>query len=400
MKVKGRVIRSLVFAPFFSHKAISSRELLVSDVLTRFGSVDIVTTSYDHYTKSEKISYQFNDARTIHYLPTIRYRHNVRPARFLSHFVFSLRAVFFYLKRKQEYDVVYATLPLNLLALLVFVAGPEKLRIADVIDIWPDVLPFPPLTKKILSPFFYLWKKSFVHAVKSCDLLLTVSDWYMNESICFFRHAPFAAHRFYLGCSQLPRKAKQSEERLTIAYIGNIGHLYDFETLLAALAARPEKTRFFLIGDGDRKEWLLGELARLKLEHQYFGVVYHDEQLAEILAHCDIGFNGYQNTTAAFSYKATTYFSAGLPILNSMSGDLGRLVADRGLGFNFIQGNLASLLGCIDRCSREELVAFARNVEVFFRAEIDQEIIKKDLTEFIGGFITKTCPSCKLQPRE
>jgi len=387
MKAKGRAIRSLVLAPFFNHKAISGRELLVSDVLTRFGAVDIVTTRFDHYTKSEKTLYQFNDARTVHYLPTVQYRHNVSLARFLSHFVFSLRAVIFYLKRKQEYDVVYVTLPLNLLALLVFAAGSEKLKVADVIDIWPDALPFPPLAKKTLFPFFYLWKKSFARAVKSCDLLLTVSDWYLNESVCFFSHAPFAAQRFYLGCSQLPRKAKQNEERLTIAYIGNIGHLYDFETLLASLAARPDKTRFFLIGDGDRKEWLLGELARLKLEYQYFGVVYHDEQLAEILAHCDIGFNGYQNTTAAFSYKATTYFSAGLPILNSMSGDLGRLVSDRGLGLNFIQGNLASLLGCIDQCSRQSLAVFARNVEVFFREEIDQEIIKKKLTDFIGGFI-------------
>lgn len=387
MKVKGRAIRSLVLAPFFNHKAISSRELLISDALTKFGSVDIVTTSFDHYTKSEKISHQFEDARTIYYLPTVQYKHNVSIARFISHFVFSLRSVFFYLKRKHEYDVVYVTLPLNLLALLVFVVRSEKLKVADVIDIWPDALPFSPFAKKILFPFFYFWKRSFISAIKDCDVLLTVSDWYMNESVCFFRHAPFAAQRFYLGCSQLPRKEKQKEERLTIVYIGNIGHLYDFETLLAALAARSDKTQFFLIGDGDRKEWLLGELERLKLEHQYFGVVYHGEQLAEILAHCDIGFNGYQNTTAAFSYKATTYFSAGLPILNSMSGDLRWLVTDRGLGFNFIQGNLTSLLGCIDQCSRDVMAVFAQNVEVFFREEIDQEIIKKKLTDFIGRFI-------------
>jgi hypothetical protein len=47
--------------------------------------------------------------------------------------------------------------------------------------------------------------------------------------------------------------------------------------------------------------------------------------LTVALADCDAGFNGYANTSAAFSYKATTYLAANLPLVNSMGGDLHRL---------------------------------------------------------------------------
>ena len=381
-------IRSLMIAPFFSHKSITSRELLVSEVLMKFGTVDVVTTDFEHHTKSTKVPFVFHDGRTIHYLPTLGYRHNVSIARFLSYFFFSIRALAFYLKRKDQYDLVYASLPLNLLALLLFVASPEKIKIADVIDIWPDVLPFSTSAKKMLFPLLYFWKMSFARSVSSCDLLLAVSNRFMDQALRSFRGPISATKRLYPGCCRLARKVAKSNERLTIAYIGNIGHLYDFETLLAALDTRPGKTRVFLIGDGDRKDWLLGEFTRLKIEHSYFGVVYDAERLAEILAGCDIGFNGYRNTTAAFSYKASSYFSCGLPILNSMGGDLEQLVAEHGLGFNFIQGNCLSLLDCIDRCSEEVLATCARNVELFFQTELQHEVIKDNLAAFIGGFVT------------
>jgi hypothetical protein len=382
-------IKSLVLAPFFSHEATSNRPLLVSEVLLRFGKVDIVTTSFDHQAKVVKKELQFNDGRTIHCLPTVPYRHNVSPVRFLSHFLFSLRAWLFYLKRRNEYGVIYATLPLNLIAVLVFLTSPGKIRIADVVDIWPDVLPFQAIVKKIFFPFFAIWKKSFALAVNHCDILLTVSDQFMDESIPFFRHERSAAQRFYIGATRLPRKTKQGDSPLTILYIGNIGRLYDFETLLTSMQACRDKLRFFIVGEGDRKDWLLSELKRMKIEHHYFGVVYDDYNLGEILSSCDVGFNGYRNTSAAFSYKANTYFSSGLPILNSMNGDLKDLVATHGLGFNYTACDAASLLTCINSCSREALSVLSQNVVRFFESDIEHGRIKDDLTDFVGRFIDR-----------
>ncbi len=380
-------IKVLMLAPFFNQEGTSNRPCLISDVLARFGTVDIVTTSFDHQTKQEKSLFQFNDNRTIHYLPTVPYKRNISMVRFISHFIFSIRVLFFFLPRKNNYNVVYATLPLNLMSLLVFIRSPKILRIADVVDIWPDVLPFPVVVRKVFFPFFTLWKKSFVLAVRQCDVLLSVSDRFMDESLPYFRHGPSVAHRFYIGAKRLPGKKKSSDGLLTIAYVGNIGRLYDFTTLLMSMNAFKDKLRFFIVGDGDRRNWLLSELVRLNIEHRYFGVVYEDDALAEILSNCDLGFNGYLNTTASFSYKANTYFSAGLPILNSMGGDLKDLVSTHGLGFNYAPGNVGSLQACIERCLSEDMSELSRNVDTFFMSELDQAIIKDKIEKFINNIL-------------
>jgi len=391
MKVKGsgtrNAVKSLVLAPFFSHKSSTSRPLLVSEVLARFGNVDIVTTNFDHQTKASKELFQFNDGRQIIYLSTMPYSHNVSPVRFFSHFIFSLSVWFFYLRRRNEYDVIYSTLPLNLISLLVFFVSPGKLKIVDVVDVWPDVLPFPLFVRKICKPFFSVWRKSFDLAVRYSDVLLAVSDRFLEESFPHFRSNEKSTRRFYIGAKRLPRMNRKIDQPLTMVYVGNIGRLYDFNTLLAALVACQNKIRLFIIGDGDRKDWLVQELERLNVDYCFFGVQYNDVKLSEILSQCHLGFNGYQNTTASFSYKANTYFSAGLPIVNTMSGDLESLVFDNGLGFNYQAGDVASLLTCIDSLSPEALGTLFENVECFFESQLEQNMIKDSLADFIEPFI-------------
>ncbi len=379
--VSQREGRSLVLAPFFSHVSSANRPRIVAEVLAEFGAVDIVTTSFDHQEKKQKPPFQYDDRRTMYYLPTLPYRHNVSLGRSLSHFVFSIQAWIFYLKRKKKYDVVYATLPLNLLAMLVFLSCPSKYRIVDVVDIWPDVLPFPAIIRKIFRPFFSIWKRSFIWAVEHSDMLLTVSDRFFEESHSYFHGNPSHAHRIYIGSQRILYKKPPPDDQLTIVYIGNIGHLYDFQTLLGVLGTTLGKVRLFLIGDGDRKEWLLQELKTLEIEFQYFGTVYNEKRLSEILSQCDVGFNGYRNTTAAFSYKANTYFAASLPILNSMSGDLERLVVEHGLGFNYSAGSVDSLRTMIDSCTKDTLEVCSQNVECFFEAEIELKQVKARLRE-------------------
>lgn len=383
------IVKSVVFAPFFSHESSTNRPRLISEVLEQFGPVDIVTTSFDHQTKRAKDLFQFNDRRNVYYLPTISYSSNISPIRYLSHFVFSLRAWFFLLRRINEYEVIYVTLPLNLIAMLIFLTSPKKLRIADVIDIWPDVLPFPRLIKQLFHPFFVLWKWSFSFAVKHCDALLTVSDRFLGESIIFFRRKKDDALRLYIGAKRLPHRKSRSPGRLTIVYIGNIGRLYDFETLLTAMQDFRDEVQFFVIGDGDRKDWLLGELNRRDLMYCYFGVVYDDEKLADIFSRSDWGFNGYKNTQAAFSYKANTYFSAGLPIINSMSGDLTNLVEEHRLGFNYTSCDVESLKSIIKNCLCCDRETLSRNVDCFFDSEIDQVAMKEKIKKFIGGLLKR-----------
>lgn len=376
-------MRSIVLAPFFSHEASANRPLLVSEVLARFGPVDIVTTDFDHLRKTRKPRFQFPDGRrAIHYLATPRYSTNVSVARFLSHGVFSVRAFLFLRRRASEYDVIYATLPLNLLANLAFRAGARQRRIADVVDIWPAVLPFPARAKRLLRPLLALWQRTFVSAVAASDVLMAVSDRFLQESLPAFRGRQGAARRFYIGYPRLPIVPRPSRDRLTIAYIGNIGQLCDLDAMLDAADRCPTPPRVLLVGDGDRRAWLVDELARRRIPHEYFGVIYDDEVIARILARADFGFNGYLNTSAAFSYKANTYLAAGLPLLNSMGGDLHEIVERERLGFNYAPRDGAGLARCLQMVTPHLLEQLRANAQRFFAASLDQEQVKRELHEY------------------
>ncbi|MCX6033419.1 MAG: glycosyltransferase, partial [Chloroflexi bacterium] len=361
------------------------RPAFVADVLLEFGEVEIVTTDFDHQTK-KRIEVQSGiQPYHVHFIPTLSYDSNISVRRFLSHIFFGIKAGWFYWRRRTSYDIVYATLPFNLATWFVLLASCGKARIVDIIDIWPDVLPFPPIVRHVLSPVFWLWKRLFVASVQNATVLLAVSNSFLDEARCYIIGKPTPCHMFYIGHAALPTSKVTQEEMLTISYVGNIGHLYDFETLIDVLSSEEfnERVQLFVIGGGDRKDWLLDELQRRGIRHQYFGIVYSPEDLGSILRRTHVGFNGYVNTSAAFSYKASTYLSASLPILSSMGGDLHHLVTSRGLGINYEGGNVESLCQALRECTPDNLKKMSKAAEAFAQAELEVHGLKRRMKEFL-----------------
>ena len=358
--------------------------------LARMMAVDVVTSDFDHAEKTKRDHRQSPDFNRIVYVRTRPYANNVGLARLLSHIDFSLRAAAYYFRNRRQYEIVYATAPLNLLAWIAFSAGRASTKIIDVVDIWPDVLPFSPGLRRRYALLFKMWKWLFKSSVRKADMVMDVSDEFLREARQYAR-ATAELRRFYLGQEKLTSQvAKQPV--FTLAYIGNIGSLYDFATLLDVLQENDMRSRMqlFIIGAGDRKDWLLGELVRRGIRHTYFGIVYDAVRLSEILAGCHVGFNGYANTSAAFSYKAVSYLAAGLPILNSMNGDLRHLVDEYGLGENYQSEDKLQLRDAILRICQNLGDAMARRCETFFNEQLQADRILHDMATFLA---------CSVRPR-
>jgi glycosyltransferase involved in cell wall biosynthesis len=145
------------------------------------------------------------------------------------------------------------------------------------------------------------------------------------------------------------------------------------------------QVQLFVIGEGDRQKWLISELERRKIHYQFYGAVFDSTRLAEILRSCHVGFNGYINTTAAFSYKAVTYFAAGLPIINSMTGDLQYLVKKHELGENYEGGDRKQLSNCLSRFMQNGTTVMAANCESFFTSHLESCTIGADMKDFLAA---------------
>ena len=384
--------RTLVLAPFFDLSAATNRPRLLAEALARFGPVDVVTTSFDHGRKAPKPPERWPAVARVVHLPTPAYRSNVSAARFRSHVAFARAALAYVRARAGDYDVVYATAPLNLLASGAFAAAPRALRILDVVDVWPDVLPFPPAVRRLGWPLFAAWKALFARACRHADVLLAVSDRFLDEGRRWFRGPDARARRFYIGHPALPAGGPaRPGPRRGLAYVGNIGHLYDFGTLLDALSgpALRDTWELHVVGQGDRDAWLRSELARRGVAHVHHGVVTDPAPLGAILARCDAGFNGYRNTSAAFSYKATTYLAAGLPLVNSMGGDLAALVRDRGLGANYAEGDVGALVGAVQQVAEADRAALRARCRRFFAEEIEVGAVADRLHAFLAAHLAE-----------
>lgn len=384
--------RAIVFAPFFSAESSASRPRRVASVLADFMPVDVVTSDFDHTLKIKRNERQHAPFAKMIYIGVPPYQSNVCAARLVSHLVFSFKAAGYFLLNRGKYGVVYLTAPLNVLAWLVLSLAGTRIKIVDVVDIWPDVLPFSARARRLLAPAFAAWRWFLNSSVGKCDLVMAVSDRFLDEvSRSASHHAQLK--RFYIGCRGL-RSATPKNSVFTIAYVGNLGHVYDFDTLVDALSEDGLRNRvqLFVIGKGDRQRWLLGELEARGIRHTFFGPVYDQERLAEILGRCHAGFNGFRDTTAAFSYKASTYFAAGLPIVNSMEGDLRSLVENYGLGENYQSENREQLRSCIYRLLENGVTAKAAKCREFFAAQLEEDKICTDIRDFLRAAFAELRP--------
>ena len=110
-------------------------------------------------------------------------------------------------------------------------------------------------------------------AISKADAVMAVSDQFMDEAKKFARKS-VSVKRFYIGHSKL-QAVSEKQPIFTIAYVGNLGRLYDFDTLLNVLAHDElrESVQLFVIGKGDRQNWLIKKMEARKLRYRFFGTV-------------------------------------------------------------------------------------------------------------------------------
>ncbi len=382
----------LVVAPFLSLDA-PSRPRAVASALSQLGTVTILMSDFDHVAKVRRTLPSSLGRMRITSIRTLPYGNNRGVRRFVSHLLFGLAAIWFFARKRSRFDGVYVTLPLNLAACGVLLLANRHRTVADIIDFWPDVLPFPNIVRRSAAPFFALWRSLFAFACHKADLVLSVSDSFRVSGQRHRRPDAPPVKRIYIGHAALPPVPREIDARRAqrvIAYVGNLGHLYDFSALLAALAMEDTRKshQLAIVGDGDRRNWLLSELRRLDIAHVYHGVVYNTHALSQILSAADWGFNGYVNTTASFSYKAGTYLSAGLPLLNCMTGDIAELVNREHLGVNYREGDGGSLARVLMQTTDLMLRDYRTCCTAFFERELEARHVETQLLDYLRANAT------------
>ena len=313
-------------------------------------------------------------------IKTIEYYSNKSIIRFLSHLVLSLKFSIYVLLNHKHFDRVYITIPFGLTALVSSLVCRRKL-IVDIVDYWPNSLPFSQKIKQILFPLFYVWEKLNYLAVERASKSISLSSTFLREA-----GASGVGKQVLLGATDKSELIKHNESnKLRILYTGNVGTLYDFETLISAITISNINVKLDIVGDGDRADWLTKSLADSGIEYRFHGLIYDESHLACIINDIDIGFNGFVETTASLSYKSVMYMSYGLPIINSMKGDLWDFVDKHRLGFNYLAGDISALADCLAKANKLKSRELTKSVVSFFRQNLAIEVVSKQVIEVFNN---------------
>ncbi len=165
------------------------------------------------------------------------------------------------------------------------------------------------------------------------------------------------------------------EERFVVCHAGNIGHVYDLETMLdaAALLRDEREVLFVLVGDGIAKPALEEKARALRLDNVLFVPWQPRESLPWLRASADVQVSLHKHGYARYSMPSKVYeiMASGRPIVAGADADtdVRRLVEAVGCGVCVEPGDADGLARAVldlyaDASLREEMGGLGRKVAV------------------------------------
>ena len=148
-------------------------------------------------------------------------------------------------------------------------------------------------------------------------------------------------------------------DRFVVSHSGNVGSVYDLETMLHAAArlASEKDILFLIVGDGIARPGLVRQAAALGLENVRFLPFQPYEMLPWLRAACDVQVSLYRREQANYSMPSKIYeiMASGRPVLASAEAesDTRKLVDKTGCGVCIAPENTEELAEAVMRLYRD-----------------------------------------------
>ena len=298
-------------------------------------------------------------------------------------------------RRDPEVDAFFVCIPTHELAsaTLDFAASRSVPTILDARDPWPDVYlsRFPralrPAAQIALLPSFRSARDNFRRA----SAITAVSETYLTWALSYAGRARDARDRVFPIGIPRDRMAEQAPAEpphaLRVVFAGSFVASADLKTVVRAaqdLQHRGADVEFILAGDGDGFDRVRSEVAGMR--SVLLPGWLPENQLLPLLRSCDLGLAPYRKgAVQSLPNKPFEYWSAGLPVLECLGGELGTLVCDEGVGLSYDAGDPRSLVRSLEWAllHRDDLRAMGERALRMMTRQFDSAVIYRSLVEFI-----------------
>ncbi|MEZ7497312.1 glycosyltransferase family 4 protein [Flavobacterium sp. Arc3] len=268
----------------------------------------------------------------------------------------------------------------------------------DILDLWPEVFItlFPKkllwTSSIVLSPFYYLRKKLF----KKADGFIAVTKDYLEIAKKNCEDIP--GEVVYIGLDLAASKNIQSidiqkvNNEKWIVYAGTLGINYDIKTILEfanKLEQSNENAKLIIAGDGPLKNLVEETISVNKLKKTIFVGRLNVEELNYVYSKCDIALSTYlADSTVSMPVKAFDYMAFGLPVINSLNREYGKIVQESKIGLQYEAENVNSLF-----CEFSKLMVDSELLSLMNRnnIELSKEFEISNQYRKYFDFVEKSC---------
>ena len=356
------------------------RSSMISESLSQVGhEVTVWISAFDHITKSfyakDWSDIEISRNYKIRLVPTTGYEKHISLARICSLRTFAMQV----LNRATKYappDVIIMWEPALFISkwILEVVEKTNAKLILDIVDLWPElfrvILPAPmnKIEKLLFAPLYARRRRLF----KKAHAITAVSESYLSLGKDLAPHLdPNKMATIYWGINLEKERIEKiknaqlafplqglnkSSEEIWIIFASTLGNNYDLKTILhAALLLEREhlKIRLLIAGEGPLKNYVISFIKNNNLKQVTYVGNLDSITMSRVFAFCDIGLSAYvRSSTVAMPIKVFHYLAAGLPIVNSLRGELEKILKIHSAGLQFEAGKPESLAGAIQElCS-------------------------------------------------
>lgn len=366
----------------FHEEVEISRSYIVQKRLESLGfDARVLCSDFSHATRSRR-KFCSNSAIPI---PTISYYGSLTLHRMLSHFFFCLMTFFALVRLSPK--LVYCNVPPNGLCWVTYIYAKlfRRKLIFDVIDIWPEALAGVSVRLSRFSKLFALMGRLSRYPLCAADYVVLECQKFQN-----LIDTGLVPTKVVSLCKPGQAKTLPPTATLSIAYLGGLGSIYDFASLFT-IASEIRKFRdveIHLLGEGPMKDEFLHRFSLLDVKLFYYGASFDEEYKFNCLSACWFGFNMYhRDEFIGLSYKAVDYLSFGLPLLNSLRGDLHDVISHFNAGRNVSKDDLPSLISYLAKLNQEQVLEMKSNAMKAFESNYSLEKFERSMADIMSFVI-------------
>lgn len=331
---------------------------------------------FNHFSKK----YVKDNIHTNNLIHVPEYKENLSVRRIVSHLCFSrcLKKILF----DEKPDVIYSIIPPNSIIASIAIYKkeyPKTYVILDFFDSWPESFPYDvknPLKKKV----FNWWANVRDGNITCANKIILVSD-NMKEilkKMLSNKQIENVVIPPSMNAEFIDDFHTNIEKEIRFCYLGNINHVTDTDTIIKLLSgiSQYKKVTLEIIGNGSHLASLQTQLILKKVNVVCHGVVFDNNKKRKIFQRCAFGINiPKAESMVSMSLKSIEYMRAGLPYINTASGENKKIIEKYNAGINLNSDNL------------NESILLIANLNSVMLAKIQESTKKAYIELFKPGII-------------